>query len=257
MKLQEKSEPTLWQKIWKEFLEPLLFAVLVTQFLLTIVGVDGHSMMPNLRHGERVFVPKYETWLHKAGIGSFKRGDIVIFKPPRSAADKSPSLMRSAFGLWNYRPFLIKRVIAVGGDKVSIDKGEVLVNDKQLDSSWTTKYWDTQGCWDTQSILANGAASSREGILTDKKEITVPDGHYFVMGDNRTEGGSEDSRMFGTVPLRDIAGRAAAIIWPIMRKTEMAYDCPSSQPKDPSGENQMNWRLLNSPKQFNEVTAPR
>ncbi|WP_291426281.1 signal peptidase I, partial [Deinococcus sp.] len=203
--------PTALQKLWKEVLEPIVFAVVITQFIATLVGVDGTSMMPNLRNRERVFVPKYETWLHKAGVGSFKRGDIVIFKPPAEAAKQIPNLQKSALGLYTYRPFLIKRLIGLPGDKISIAGGEVSVNGTRLDSSWTTDYWREQGCWDTQSDLANSIASGRIGVVQQAQEITVPAGQYFVMGDNRTANGSEDSRMFGPVPLRDIAGRAAAV----------------------------------------------
>jgi len=81
-------------RVWKELLEPIVFAVVITQFAATAVGVDGISMMPNLRHHERIFVPKYETWLHKAGIGQFRRGDILIFKPPREVAARAAYLTR-------------------------------------------------------------------------------------------------------------------------------------------------------------------
>jgi signal peptidase I len=249
-----KSAPGPLQKLWKELLEPIVFAVVITQFVATLVGVDGVSMMPNLRNRERVFVPKYETWLHKAGIGEFKRGDILIFKPPRAAADAIPELNRSApLNLWTYRPFLIKRLIGLPGDKISIQGGEVTLNGTKLDSSWTTDYWRQQGCWDTQSNLANLAASKgNNSYLTDQPEITVPAGQYFVMGDNRTERGSEDSRLFGPVPKRDIAGRAAAVIWPIMRKTNIKYDCAANGVATDglSGENVLNWRVLSRPEGF-------
>lgn len=240
-------------KLWKEVLEPIVFAVVITQFVATLVGVDGVSMMPNLRDRERVFVPKYETWLHKAGVGDFQRGDVVIFKPPRDAAAQAPNLTRSAFGLWTYRPFLIKRLIGLPGDRIRIEGGEVFVNGARLDSSWTTDYWREQGCWDTQSDLANLAVSSAAGILPDQPEITVPAGHYFVMGDNRTAGGSEDSRLFGPVPLRDIAGRAAAVVWPIMRKQNAQYDCSAGQVANLTGESVLNWRVLERPEAFDTL----
>ena len=251
-----KAAPGPLQKLWKELLEPIVFAVVITQFLATLVGVDGNSMMPNLRNRERVFVPKYETWLHKAGVGSFSRGDIVIFKPPSSAVAELPNLNRNFLGLWNYRPFLIKRLIGLPGDRISIQGGEVTVNGTRLDSSWTTDYWREQGCWDTQSDLANNAASGRAGALKVAQEITVPAGHYFVMGDNRTENGSEDSRMFGPVELRDIAGRAAAVVWPIMRKANAKYDCANETVAELSGPNVLNWRLLNRPEGFGAIPAP-
>ncbi|MDL2345348.1 signal peptidase I [Deinococcus sp. MIMF12] len=243
-------------KLWKEVLEPIVFAVVITQFLATLVGVDGVSMMPNLRDRERVFVPKYETWLHKAGVGDFSRGDILIFKPPREAADRAAGLTRPGpFGLWTYRPFLIKRLIGLPGDRIRIEGGEVSVNGVPLDQGWTTDYWREQGCWDTQSPLANGATSSIGGIVPDREEITVPDGHYFVMGDNRTAGGSEDSRLFGPVPMRDIAGRAAAVVWPIMRKANATYDCASGQVANLSGESVMNWRVLDRPEAFDALKS--
>ncbi|MEF2278021.1 signal peptidase I [Deinococcus sp. YIM 134068] len=237
-------------KLWKEVLEPIVFAVVITQFVATLVGVDGVSMMPNLRDRERVFVPKYETWLHKAGVGDFQRGDILIFKPPREVAAQVPNLNKSAFGLWTYRPFLIKRLIGLPGDRVRVSGGEVFINGVELDQSWTTDYWRQQGCWDTQSDLANGATSSGAGVLPDQEEITVPGGQYFVMGDNRTAGGSEDSRLFGPVPLRDIAGRAAAVVWPIMRKTNANYDCSAGRVASLEGESVLNWRALGRPEGF-------
>ncbi|MBB5232893.1 signal peptidase I [Deinococcus budaensis] len=240
-------------KLWKEVLEPIVFAVVITQFLATLVGVDGVSMMPNLRDRERVFVPKYETWLHKAGVGDFRRGDVVIFKPPREAAAQASNLTRSAFGLWTYRPFLIKRLIGLPGDRIRIEGGRVFINGVQLDQSWTTDYWREQGCWDTQSDLANLAISSAAGILPDQPEITVPEGHYYVMGDNRTASGSEDSRLFGPVPLRDIAGRAAAVVWPIMRKQSAQYDCSAGQVANLTGESVLNWRVLERPEAFDTL----
>ena len=246
---------TALTRLWKELLEPIVFAVLITQFLGTVVGVDGVSMMPNLRHHERVFVPKYETWLHKAGIGNFQRGDILIFRPPGSAE------VRSFYGLWTYRPFLIKRLIGLPGDKVRVTGGVTYVNGTALNAGFTTDYWKRQGCWDTSSAPANHAVFAGNSVPQTLAEITVPAGEYYVEGDNRTERGSEDSRLFGPVKLRDVAGRAAAIIWPIMRQQEAKYDCtwPGGDPSAAatfSGKSVLNWRLLERPAAFNELSRP-
>ena len=254
-----KPKQTALQKLWKEILEPIVFAVVITQFVATLVGVDGVSMMPNLRNGERVFVPKYETWLHKAGVGDFKRGDILIFKPPREASAKIDNLNKSAFGLYTYRPFLIKRLIGLPGDRVSITAGEVSVNGQPLDSSWTTAYWQEQGCWDTQSEVANNITSASiagatVNVVPDRQEFTVPDGQYFVMGDNRTATGSEDSRIMGAIARRDVAGRAAAVVWPIMRKANVRYNCLTSSVEEFSGDNVLNWRLRPPPAGFGQLT---
>ncbi|WP_295820699.1 signal peptidase I [uncultured Deinococcus sp.] len=244
------AAPTALQKLWKELLEPIVFAVVITQFVATLVGVDGVSMMPNLRDRERVFVPKYETWLHKAGVGEFSRGDILIFKPPREASAKIANLNKSAFGLYTYRPFLIKRLIGLPGDRIKVQAGEVLVNGVKLDSSWTTDYWREQGCWDSQSPLATQTTADTYGVVPNQPEITVPAGSYFVMGDNRTANGSEDSRLFGPVARRDVAGRAAAVVWPIMRKTTARYDCTANAVGDLTGANVLNWRVLSRPEAF-------
>ncbi|WP_425147554.1 signal peptidase I [Deinococcus sp.] len=258
-------KPGLLRRLWKELLEPIVFAIVITQFFGTVVGVDGVSMMPNLRHHERVFVPKYETWLHKVGIGNFHRGDILIFKPPAAAET------RSFLGLWNYRPFLIKRLIGLPGDKIKISQGITYVNGKALDAAFTTDYWKAQGCWDTGSVAANSATSEQRAA--NQPELTVPSGEYFLQGDNRTERGSEDSRYFGPIPLRDVAGRATAVIWPIMRQETGKYDCnwPSDDLKTPdgkdkdsdpahavtfSGKSVLNWRGLGRPAAFEAVPTP-
>lgn len=249
------KRPGFLFRLWKELLEPIVFAVLITQFIGTVVGVDGVSMMPNLRHHERVFVPKYETWLHKVGVGNFKRGDILIFKPPAAAES------RSFYGLWNYRPFLIKRLIGLPGDKIRISAGVTYVNGMALDAGFTTDFWKTQGCWDTQSPQANQATTANKGIVPDQAEITVPSGQYFLQGDNRTFTGSEDSRFFGTIPLRDVAGRAAAVIWPIMRQENVKYDCnwpggDAATATTFSGKSVLNWRGLGRPAAFNTLPSP-
>ena len=247
------TPPRPLARLWKEVLEPITFAVLVTQFAATLVGVDGASMMPNLRDHERVFVPKYETWLHKAGIGQFRRGDIVVFKPPRDVAGRAPELTRPGpLGLWTYRPFLIKRLIGLPGDTVRVSAGRVYVNGQEVAQDFTTAYWRAQGCWDTRSPVANAALSP--GLVRAAQTFRVPPGHYFVMGDNRTELGSEDSRAFGPVPLRDIAGRAAAVVWPIMRRENARYDCAATvRPQDHvtfTGKTVPNLRLLPQPPEF-------
>lgn len=253
---QPKAKPSFLQRLWRELLEPILFAVVITQFVATLVGVDGVSMMPNLRNGERVLVPKYETWLHKAGIGQFQRGDVLVFKPPTEFFQANPYQYKSFFGLWNYRPFLIKRLVGLPGDRIRLDKGVVFVNGARLNGSYTTDFWQKQGCWDTESEIANNAQAGP--FLTPQKEFVVPSGHYFVMGDNRTEGGSEDSRLFGPVPLRDIAGRAAVAVWPIVRQAQASYNCNlgGKQAVEFSGPNELNWRLLNRPPAFRELGGP-
>jgi signal peptidase I len=180
---------------------------------------------------------------------------VLIFKPPAAAET------RSFLGLWTYRPFLIKRLIGLPGDKIRISKGVTYVNGKALDAAFITDYWKQGGCWDAESRYANLATNSEKGIVKDLAELTVPKGQYFLQGDNRTESGSEDSRFFGTIPLRDVAGRATASIWPIMRQENVKYDC-NWRGTDPatattfSGESKLNWRGLGRPEVFGTIPNP-
>ncbi|WP_293912382.1 signal peptidase I [Deinococcus sp.] len=226
------------------WLEALLVALLTTQFVATVVGVDGASMMPGLRHHERLLIPKYETWLHKVGVGQFRRGDIVVFKPPTG------SLNLTVLGV-PYRPWLVKRLVGLPGDQVRVAGGEVYVNGAALSQAFTSDYWQSQGCWDRESALANNARSDLNTRQPLSQSFTVPAHQYFVMGDNRSPGGSEDSRLFGPVPLRDVAGRAAAVIWPVVARTDAHYDCAArSRPQDQvryGGAWRLNLRLLERP----------
>lgn len=98
------------QRIWREvkgYAEAIIIALIVTTFLFTTVGVAGSSMYPSLEggsgrsllesflQGDRLFVPKYETWLRRVGVlGDYRRGDVVIF---RENADSPCRQGRRAF----------------------------------------------------------------------------------------------------------------------------------------------------------------
>lgn len=175
---------------WRQVLLTALVALGVTYFGGTTVGIDGDSMLPSLRDGERVAVPRYETWLHRLGVGSWSRGDIVYFPDP-SAANRGlcPLLC----------DWVIKRVIAVEGDTVAIAAGQVLVNGTPLEEAYLGDNWRGSANLSTQ---------------------TVPAGHVFVLGDNRGPYGSRDSRSYGPVPAARVGGRAAFVVWPLFRRGE-------------------------------------
>ena len=108
-----------------------------------------------------------------------KRGDIVVFQPPGYEDDT----------------LYIKRVIGVPGDRVQIIDGYIYLNGK--------KYDDPQ--W-REEILDPGIA---------EEEVTVGEGEYFVVGDNRND--STDSREFGAVEKSRIMGEAVLRIWPLKK----------------------------------------
>lgn len=101
-----------------------------------------------------------------------KRGDVIVFQNPINPEDV---------------PY-IKRIIGLPGDTVLIDQGKVMINGQLLSEPYLS------------------VTTQRGG------EFTIPEGEYFVMGDNRNN--SSDSRAWGNVPAEHIIGRAEAIYWP-------------------------------------------
>ncbi len=144
-------------------------SVLIITFLYQPVRVEGTSMLPRLEDHDRLFINKFVY--HISSIG---RGDVVVFHYPR---DPQKSY--------------IKRVIALPGDKLRIDQGQVWLNDKQLPESYVPEVYR-----DFRSML----------------EIVVPEDRYFMMGDHRSI--SSDSRDFGPVERDLIYGKAAFVYWP-------------------------------------------
>ena len=132
----------MWREV-RGYGEALVIAYLVVTFLFTTVGVVGSSMEPTLNGGvgssnvlrslltgDRVFIPKYDTWLRRMGVlGPYPRGTIVVLREPANA----PTALETG-----KRNFFIKRVIARPGDHYRIENGQVYVNDVAIDQSWIT-----------------------------------------------------------------------------------------------------------------------
>lgn len=156
----------------RELLETVLPAILIALFIHLFLAqatrVYGQSMEPNLHTEQRLVVEKLSYRFHGP-----RRGDIVVLRLPEHSSD-----------------LLIKRVIALPGEKVEIHDGQVYVDGKPLLEPYLK-----------QTTLGNYAAR------------IVPPLHVFVLGDNRNA--SNDSRAFGPVPLRNIIGRAWFSYWPL------------------------------------------
>lgn len=169
----------------------IVIALLVRTFFLQTFWIPSPSMSPTLIENDRVLVNKLSYRLHDVN-----RGDVVVFERPKN--EQGAGSIKD----------LIKRVVGVGGDKVSIRDGAVYVNDRKLDESYV------QGL----QTLYDGACTSPEvnldGLAT-QDGWTVPEGHLFVMGDNRTN--SHDGRCFGPIDEDLVVGRAFVIIWPLSR----------------------------------------
>jgi signal peptidase I len=215
-----KNKLSLWREL-TSYLEAVVIALIITTFLFTTVGVAGSSMYPTLEGGsgnlleaflmgDRLFIPKYDTWLKRLGFGAYQRGDVIIFRELEGKPCRPGALGK--------REFLVKRLIGLPGDTVRVDlDGAVWINGVELDQHFITD-------------LERGRVAP-----TRNTEVTVPEDHYFVMGDNRPE--SCDSRFYGTIPTTSVAGKASAVIWPPMRNGHL------------------NWHWLNPPTAFEEIPS--
>ncbi len=184
----------------------LVLSVLVRTFIFQAFYVPSASMENTLQINDRIVVSKIST-----KVTGIHRGDVVVFHDPGHwLGDGYTNPYGGKLGHFlqyvgivpaNSGKDLVKRVIGVGGDQIQ--------------------------CCDTQGrIVRNGEGIDepyvKPGASTNQVQfsVLVPDGHVFVMGDNR--GNSEDSRFHldqsnGMVPLKDVVGRVSLRIWPLDR----------------------------------------
>lgn len=162
----------------------LIIAFVVRGFVLQQYYISGPSMETTMFQNNRVLVNKLSYRLHDV-----HRGDVIVFD--RVTTD----------GVEVQHDDLIKRVIGVAGDSVSIKDCVVFVNQKPVDEPYLDSLDTSQLNLDDRCRVPN------------LEEIVVEPNHLFVMGDNRPQ--SFDSRMFGTIDKELVAGRAFVIIWPL------------------------------------------
>ncbi len=166
----DKLAPPRPFRLW---MRDLVFSVVVSFFIITFlyqpVKVEGTSMLPRLEDQDRLFINKFVYHFEKV-----ERSDVVVFHYPRDP-EKS----------------YIKRVIALPGDSLMVEEGQVFVNGHLLSEPYVPeKYRD----------------------IRSVPRMTVPPHEYYVMGDHRSI--SSDSRDFGPVERHFIYGKAEFIYWP-------------------------------------------
>ena len=170
-------------------------ALLIRNFVFTLVKVQGESMQPTLQENDRLYVNRL--------FYTPKKGDVVIFKP--SSDPKRP---------------YVKRVIATEGDTVYIDfeTGDVYVNDQVIDEPYIKAKTTRSGSYIAEQI-ASGNYSKDNPIVIEKGKI-------FVMGDNRNN--SRDSREIGQVPKSELIGGAVFRFWPLNKFGSVSYKATTS-----------------------------
>lgn len=184
-----EAKPSAKKSVGKEIFEwvqaivvAFVVAMFLRSFVFTMVEVDGSSMEPTLHHQQRLLVTRFDK--------TYEQGDIIIFRPVSEPE----------------RPY-IKRVIATEGQTVSFDfdTGNVYVDGEAL----------------SEAYIADSIDSMHFGSFNPytKPEAVVPEGHIFVMGDNRNN--SSDSRLddVGMVNVDSVIGKAVLRWWPVTEFT--------------------------------------
>jgi signal peptidase I len=186
LSLHEETNPII------DFMQSVIIALVISivlyLFVLTPSQVDGNSMDPNFQHGQRVFTNRLPQWLNGASFSNkldldYQRGDVIVFQKPGAA---NP---------------LIKRVIGMPNETIAIRDGHYYINGNKLEEDYIdySKYPTKGGSF----------------IDEDKDPVTIPEGFYFVSGDNRPV--SNDSRyvQIGFINREWIKGKVIFSLWPL------------------------------------------
>lgn len=204
------------KEIIKEILEwiyciiiAVVLALIVRYYVGTPTVVQMKSMYPTFKEGERLILNRLAITLHQ----DFERGDVITFEAPsseyKSAAEanqnnpvaKYENEPTNLFNKFTYyvldikKKSYIKRVIGLPGQEVQIENGNVYINGQIIDEPYL-----------------------QDGIETDSpifKHFTVPEGHLFVMGDNRPD--SMDSRELGCIPISKVESKVCLRFYPFSR----------------------------------------
>jgi signal peptidase I len=196
VKKNAEAEPETWKKsTLREYFESICVAVILALFIRTFVvqafKIPTGSMEENLLIGDHLLVNKMlyapaATPLEEKLIPTrdVRRHDVVVFKYPMEPE----------------RDF-IKRVIALPGESIRITEKRVYINGAALDEPFV--HYEATGNSDIGAFF--------DSRRDDMPEMVVPEGHYFVMGDNRDN--SSDSRFWGALPRNLIKGRALIVYW--------------------------------------------
>jgi signal peptidase I len=210
-----RARARLW---WRQEIRPLLIMAVIMFSIRSSLAdwndVPSGSMNPTIIEGDRVFVNKvaydlkvpFTTW-HIAQWSNPQRGDIVVFFSPYDGQR------------------LVKRVVGLPGDTIELRNEQLFINGKAVDyaplpegiSSQLPVTEQEQSQFATEQLPSHShAVMAIPGIAEAKRTygpVTVPAGHYFMMGDNRDN--SFDSRYYGAVDRKEIVGKATDVVFSV------------------------------------------
>lgn len=213
-----EKEESFWDTI-KTIVYAILIAVFIRTFFFEPFKIPSGSMYPTLYVGDFLFVSKYTygyskhslpfsmpLWEGRIYSDEPQRGDVVVFKYPED----------------NKKDY-IKRVIGLPGDRIKLENGRLYINgllverEQIEDFVLRDKYGNVERYRQYIEHLPNGVDHkileiSDEEIYDNVPEITIPEGNYFMMGDNRDR--SDDSRVnVGFVPFENLVGKARRLFF--------------------------------------------
>ena len=200
----------------QSLLGTVVIAVFVITFIVQAFQIPSESMENTLLIGDYLLVDKFcyggsTFWDHFLPYKSIRRGDIIVFKYPV-----------------NPTQHFVKRVVGVPGDRVRLVNKEVFVNGTRIQEPYVRYTSPVHDVFRDDFPRLNMSVPGLEGDwwqemhqLVEDGQLIVPEGHYFVMGDNRDE--SLDSRYWGFVPRENVIGRPLLIYWSVR---DMDSDMP-------------------------------
>lgn len=192
----------------QSLLGTVVIAVFVITFIVQAFQIPSESMENTLLIGDYLLVDKFcyggsRVWDHFLPYKNIQRGDIIVFKYPV-----------------NPTQHFVKRVVGVPGDRVRLVNKEVFVNGTRAQEPYVRYSSRVHDVFRDDFPRLNMSVPGLEGDwwqemhqLVEDGQLIVPEGHYFVMGDNRDE--SLDSRYWGFVPRENVIGRPLLIYWSV------------------------------------------
>ncbi len=195
----------------RAFFPILLIVFVLRSFVVEPFRIPSGSMLPTLQNGDFILVNKYRYGIRVPltndkilEIENPDRGDVMVFKYPHDASVN-----------------FIKRVVGLPGDKIIYDKKKLYINGEEIEQEFIeeTVVRPSANRAITVSVLSESLGENMHRVQIDEvkrkrtdyeMDFTVPENHYFVLGDNRDY--SNDSRFWGFVPDENVIGKAF-LIW--------------------------------------------
>ena len=191
----------------KSFFPVLVIVLILRSFLIEPFTIPTGSMIPTIEVGDFILVNKYAYGVRLPIIGTKilevddpERGEVMVFIPPHE------------------NKYYVKRVIGLPGDTVRYEDKNLYINGELIDKEYVgpitvdTSIGDLAGTLFTETINGVEHATQHIDAVGRQRARTtwvIPNGHYFMMGDNRDN--SSDSRVWGTVPNENVVGKAVAV----------------------------------------------